>query len=87
MCSALYCAILATYPANCLAAAGTRDKCRMRITQSISLSKIRPFRLTGKARPKAVETSRTVSKDLPGLSPDRRPLSGNPEQRAAIRKQ
>jgi hypothetical protein len=56
MCSALYCAIHAAYPANCLAAAGTRDKRQMRITQSISLSKILPFCLFKKARPEAVET-------------------------------
>jgi hypothetical protein len=55
MCSALYCVIHADYPANCLAAVGTRDKCRMRITQSISLSNILTFSFVAeKARPEAV---------------------------------
>ena len=65
MCSALYCVIHATYPANCLATAGTRDKCRMRITQSISLSKIQPIVHRPALR-------RWKPADVTGLSPDRR---------------
>ena len=45
-------------PANCLAAAGTRDSCRMRITQSISLSNINAF--FRRPRPEAVETCRML---------------------------
>jgi hypothetical protein len=45
-------------PANCLATAGTRDSCRMRITQSISLSNINAF--SRRPRPEAVETCRML---------------------------
>jgi hypothetical protein len=68
-------------PANCLAAAGTRDSCQMRITQSISLSNINAF--FRKPRPEAVETCRM----LPACLLIGANHSGDPKQLAAIRKQ
>ncbi len=50
----MYCVILSRIPSARLAACWYGDALQMRITQSISLSNIKPFRFIEKARPRAV---------------------------------
>jgi hypothetical protein len=84
LCSALYRVIHALILPACLAAAGTRDKSRMRFTQSISLSNIQAFSSCGKARPEAVmKPAGPIYLRLADLSPGR----SHPQRMAATGKQ
>ena len=74
MCSALYCVIQDTHPSSCLAAAGTRNGRRMRITQSISLSNIQTCALFARKGPPwgGRNLPDQDSNCMAGLFPDRR---------------